>query len=213
MSRRLTLVAHAATEATRRATFPTDEPLEPLGAAKAAALADRLGRVDAAWTSPARRAVQTAIALGLGATVDPALADIDLALWAGRSLAEIEASDAAGLHAWSTDPDAAPHGGESIERLLRRVRGWLDERASDAGRVVAVTHAAVIRAAVVVALDADPGAFWRIDVEPLCFAGFRSRGGRWAFRLSPAVLRDRAGKGFALDPPGPAAPDPDSEDI
>ncbi len=184
MSRRLTLVAHAATEATRQAAFPTDETLEPSGAAKAAALAGTLGRVDAAWTSPARRAVQTAAALGLEATADPALADIDLALWAGRSLAEIEAADAAGLKRWTNDPAAAPHGGESVDHLLRRVRRWLDERASDPGHVVAVTHAAVIRAAVVVALDAAPAAFWRIDVEPLCFASFRSRGGRWTFRLS-----------------------------
>ena len=184
MSRRLTLVCHGATSATRQAAFPADEPLEPLGAAKSAALAKRLGSVDAAWTSPALRAVQTAAALGLNARVDPALSDIDLRLWGGRSLAEVEASDAAGLRSWSTDPSAAPHGGESVEHLLGRVRGWLDERASDAGRVVAITHAAVIRAAVVVALEAAPGAFWRIDVEPLGFADLRSRGSRWTFRIS-----------------------------
>ncbi len=184
MGVRLTLVCHAATEATRQAAFPLDEPLEPLAAAKAAALAASLARVDQAWTSPALRAKQTASALGLDAAIDPALADLDLRLWAGRRLEEVEASDAAGLRRWSTDPTAAPHGGESVERLLRRVGGWLDGKAGHQGRLLAVTHAAIIRAAILVALDAHPRAFWRIDVEPLCFATLQQHGGGWTWRLS-----------------------------
>ncbi len=182
MSLRLTFVAHAATAATRQAAFPADEPLEPLGARKAAALAEALGRVDAAWTSPALRAVQTAVALGLDATADAALADIDMPRWAGRSLAEIQASDAAGLSRWMTDPAASPHGGESVTDLLGRVESWLDSMRHHDGRVLAVTHPSVIRAAVIVALDADPGSFWRVDVEPLYLATFLGRSRRWTLR-------------------------------
>ena len=195
MSLRLTLVSHAATQAMRQAAFPIDEPLEPLGAAKAAGFAAGLGRVDTAWTSPALRAVQTAAALGLRATADPALADIDLRRWAGRSLAEIEAADPAGLRTWSADPTAAPHGGESVERLLQRATRWLEVRARDRGRVLAVTHAAFVRAVLVAVLGADAGAFWRIDVEPLCFVALQGRGGRWTIRLpTPARLMDRDGE-------------------
>lgn len=179
MSLRLTLISHAATGATRAAAFPLDEPLEPQGHAKAAALAGDMGRVDTAWTSPALRALQTAEALGLDASVDPALADIDLRHWAGKSLADVEALDPVGLRRWMDDPGSAPHGGESIESLLRRVAGWLDTVAGRTGRIVAVTHAAVIRAAAVVVLDASPRSFWRIDVEPLCFSRFQARDGRW----------------------------------
>jgi broad specificity phosphatase PhoE len=182
MSLRLTLISHAATQATRAALFPRDEPLESESYAKAAALAGGLGRVDGAWTSPALRAVQTAEALGLEASIDPALQDIDLGEWAGKSLVEVEAADPLGLQRWMADVGAAPHGGESVERLLQRVSHWLDRVSGSAGRFVAVTHAAVIRAAAVVALDANPQSFWRIDVEPLCFSRFQARGGRWTVR-------------------------------
>ena len=49
-------------------------------------------------------------------------------------------------------------------------------------RIVAVTHAAVIRAAMIIVLDADPRAFWRIDVEPLCFARLQIQPGRCSVR-------------------------------
>jgi len=45
-----------------------------------------------------------------------------------------------------------------------------------------VTHAAVIRAAVIHAIDAKPSSFWRIDVAPLCRVDLRSNGERWVLR-------------------------------
>jgi broad specificity phosphatase PhoE len=176
---RLTFIAHGATMATRAALFPRDEPLEAASIAKAAALAPRMGRADAIWTSPALRAIQTAEALGLLATADPLLADIDLGDWAGKSLAELEAADAAGLAKWMEYPSAAPHGGESVTHLLTRIASWLDKTAVSEERIIAVTHAAIIRAAVIVTLDANPKSFWRMDIAPLSFSRFHARGRRW----------------------------------
>ena len=119
MNARLTLVAHASTAATARAVFAGDEGLEPRGAAAAAA-ATRLRRVTRTVCSPARAAVETAAALGLAATVDAGLADWDLGEWRGRALDEV-----AGIAEWVADPDAAPHGGESLTALLARVAAWL----------------------------------------------------------------------------------------
>jgi len=116
---RLTLVAHASTAATARAVFAGDEGLEPRGAAAAAA-ATRLRRVTRTVCSPARAAVETAAALGLAATVDAGLADWDLGEWRGRALDAV-----AGIAEWVADPDAAPHGGESLTALLARVAAWL----------------------------------------------------------------------------------------
>ena len=45
-----------------------------------------------------------------------------------------------------------------------------------------MTHAAVIRAAVLIVLDAPASAFWRIDVEPLSLTDLRFDGRRWALR-------------------------------
>jgi broad specificity phosphatase PhoE len=182
MSLRLTFICHAATAAIRAAHFPADEPLEPLGVAHASALAGSLKRMDAAWTSPALRAVQTATALGLTAVVDPALCDIDLGRWSGQSLAAVGTDDPQGLARWNDDASARPHGGEAITDLLERVRLWLDGIGSGEGRMVAVTHAAVVRAAIVTALDATPLSFWRIDVAPLCLLSIQGRPGHWTLR-------------------------------
>jgi broad specificity phosphatase PhoE len=187
MAVRLTLICHAATQATRKARFPADEPLEPQGLAAAAGLAPVARRVDVALTSPALRAVQTAAALGLTATVDAALADIALGNWAGRSLGEVEAADPSGLAEWMSDPAANPHGGETLLAVMARMAAWLDLMARCEGRIVAVTHAAIIRAVTLITLDAPPIAFWRIDVAPLGVASFRGWGGRWTLRsLAPA---------------------------
>jgi broad specificity phosphatase PhoE len=179
---RLTLICHGATRALREAAFPGDEPLEPQALAKTAALVPLLPRVDAAWSSPARRALETAEALGLAAETEAALADIDVGAWAGQSLADVEASDPAGLASWMSDAAACPHGGETIVALIGRVASWLETVQQSEGRVFAVTHPAVIRAAVLIALDAPPVSFWRIDIEPLCFVRLQGRAGRWTLR-------------------------------
>lgn len=114
MSVILTLICHASTSAVRNVAFPADEPLDPQGHAKASALVGELRRVDAAWTSPALRAMQTAAALQLEAKVNPALRDIDLSCWAGRSFTDVQESDPDGIAAWISQSDAAPHGGESV---------------------------------------------------------------------------------------------------
>ncbi|MEV7009077.1 histidine phosphatase family protein [Streptosporangium sp. NPDC051022] len=176
---RLLLICHASTRATARAAFPGDEPLDGPGLRRAEALAPAMGPARAVRAGELRCA-QTAEALGLRAEPDPLLADCDYGRWSGRTLAEIEAAEPEALAAWLTDPAAAPHGGESIIDLLGRVAGWLS--ALEPGRTVAVTHAAVVRAAVVHAVGAPASAFWRVDVAPLARVELTGRAGRW--RLS-----------------------------
>jgi len=190
MTPRLMLLCHASTDATRRAAFPGDEPLDERAAAKAAASADSLGGFDGAWTSPALRARQTAAALRLSAREDGALRDCDFGCWAGLRLAELQEREPEAVAAWIADPSAAPHGGESILDVLRRVGAWLDARREDRGRGIAVTHPAVIRAAVIHVLGAPPPAFWRIDVEPLSCTDLRRHGDRWTLRSTGCLLGD-----------------------
>jgi broad specificity phosphatase PhoE len=179
---RLTLVRHAPSAATRRSAFPVDEPLDARALEGARALRPRLDRADVAWTGPAARARQTAEALGLDATVAPELDECDFGAWRGRTLAELDTEDPVAVAAWIEDPAAAPHGGESLLALLDRVGGWLSARAADGERVVAVTHAGVIRAALVRALDAPVHAFWRFDVAPLSRTVMHAHDGRWTVR-------------------------------
>jgi broad specificity phosphatase PhoE len=171
----LTLVTHAATAATRRAAFPSDEPVESPPAPASF-------RADLVTTSPALACRQTASALGLTATVDDALRDCDHGHWRGRSLDEVAATEPLAVRSWLTDPAAAPHGGESVLALLARVAAWLDALPRDHERIVAVTHPAVVKAAVVHAILATPLSFWRIDVPPLSRTVLSGRPSSWTLR-------------------------------
>jgi broad specificity phosphatase PhoE len=186
--RRLLLIRHATTDAVRRNAFPIDEPLDDAGRSAASRLAGRLGSGEV-LCSPALRARETAAAAALDATVDPVIAEGDLGTWAGRTLAQVHDVDPDGVSAWLTDPHACPHGGESLSALLARIGGWLDAQAAQDGRAIAVTHAGVVRAAVVHALDAPPAAFWRVDVTPLAVTELHAHDRRWTVaRVNAAVV-------------------------
>lgn len=182
---RLVLIAHAATPATRLAAFGPADPLDAAGLAAASAVMVR--RHDVAVCSPRPACVQTAAALGLSATIDPGLADCDFGRWQGRSLDDVAGAEPDGVRAWLEDPDAAPHGGESLHDLIARIRTWLPGVAvtkATTGTVVAVTHPAVVRAAIVVALTASARSFWRIDVSPLTETVLVGGGERWNLRIT-----------------------------
>jgi broad specificity phosphatase PhoE len=180
MTTRLKLICHAPTSAVRASAFPADEPLEPRVLQRLAALSHRLHRADHYLTSPALRAMQTAEALSLTATIASALRDCDYGNWTGRSLEEVQAKEPEAVAEWLRNPAAAPHGGESIVALIERVAVWLEEMKATPGVTVAVTHASVIRAAIAAAIESGPRSFWRIDVAPLTLARLNGANGRWA---------------------------------
>lgn len=136
--------------ATRTSVVPDDEP-----ATGALPEWSRfLGRTGTVVTSPARRC---AVA---GAAVDERLRPWDLGAWTGRDLAELD------LEAWRADPGYDAHGGESLHALAARVGRVLAEWHGRGGRLVAVTHAAVVKVAVVHALRAPVESTWDVDVAP-----------------------------------------------
>jgi broad specificity phosphatase PhoE len=176
--RRLLLVRHASTDAVRAAAFGADEPLDTAGRAAAAQLGRRLPRADEVLVSAARRARETAQRAGLVATAESP-GECDFGRWAGRPLRELADAEPDGVRAWMTDPDAAPHGGESLTSLLERVRVWLAAQAQLERTAIAITHAGVVKAAIVTALDAPPLAFWRIDVAPASITELHAHDERW----------------------------------
>jgi broad specificity phosphatase PhoE len=191
--RRLYLVRHAPTSATRAAAFPLDEPLDDRGRAAAACCV--VPACQSILSSPALRCRETAEIAGLhDVRIDDALAECDFGSWAGRSLADVHAADPEGAAAWMTDPDAAPHGGESLTRFAGRVGGWLDRQAADGpGRVVALTHGGVVKAALVHALAAPLRAFWQFDVATLSITELHACDGRWTVARVNAGSAARVG--------------------
>lgn len=170
---------HAPTSSSRGRVFPDDEPLDADAWVAATRLAEMLPWGSDAICSPALRCRQTASAARLDPRLEPALLECDFGSWSGRTLADVNEADPDAARCWMTDPDARPHGGESLTAFSVRVAGWLDEQASQDGVAVAITHAGVIRAAIVHALAAPTAAFWRIDVSPLTVTELRGGHGVW----------------------------------
>jgi broad specificity phosphatase PhoE len=187
---RLTLVSHGMTDAMTAARFPDDEPLNETGR-RQAINAEALAGLDIAdpqarqLAGPERRARETARMLGLSPTAESGLADLDCGRWRGLALDAVRPE---GLAAWLADPAVAPHGGESVVELIGRVAGWLTSVTHNAMqhstlRITAVTHPAVIRAAILLALDSPPKSFWRIDIAPVSRTILHFRDAHWTLRL------------------------------
>lgn len=199
MTVRVIFVSPATGPALREARFAADEApdsagapdgtgaLDEAGLRAARAAAGRLPVPGHAFVSPSARCRATAAALG----IDPAAAGrpgelrgCAMGRWRGRTLDEVAAEEPQAVMAWLTDPDAAPHGGESVRELSERVGRWLDGLTGLTGRVVVVAEPDVVRAAAVHALGAPLHAYWRLDVPPLTATELSGRAGRWNLRVS-----------------------------
>lgn len=174
------LVAHALTPAMRHQVFGGDDEPDP---SALVAVGNHLTG-DRVLASPARAAVRTAEAFGATPEVEPALRDRGHGTWTGRRYAELAAEQPDAVRRWLTDPHWAPPDGETVGQLVDRVAGWLS---SGTGSVVAVTHPAVIRAALVHVLRAPLDSFPLIDVRPLATARLSRHHGhgprKWSFAL------------------------------
>jgi broad specificity phosphatase PhoE len=179
MTARLVFICHASTDAVRRSAFPADEPLDGIGKRGAFGLAGSVPHGDRIWSSPELRARQTAQLLGLNAAVEPALRDCDYGGWSGQSFDDVSAREPDAVAIWLRDPAAAPHGGESLLAFMQRVATWLGGELIQHRQSIVITHAAVIRAAIVHAIAATPQSFWRIDVAPLSCTRLSGNEGRW----------------------------------
>jgi broad specificity phosphatase PhoE len=179
MTMRLHLLCVASTPSIRSASFPSNDSLDAQGRKALEAFAGRLPPFDKAWTSPDASAIQTAEILGLRSETDPMLRDCDFGRWSGRSLADVQTTEPDALATWLRDPTSAPHGGESFAGVVERVHSWMDGLLATSGSTLAITHPAVIRAAIVGALGAGPRAFRHIDIAPLSRAKLSSDGRRW----------------------------------
>ncbi|MEV0379392.1 histidine phosphatase family protein [Nonomuraea sp. NPDC050643] len=149
----------ATTPGMRTACFPADEDADPASLSRAAALRLPAGT---AWVAPAPAARQTAAAMGLEPRVVAALAEADCGRWRGLPYGRVAEEEPEALARWLADPEAAPHGGESLAAMAARVAGWLDTmRERPEGVVVCdvgVIRAALAHASTTTAIAATPHA-------------------------------------------------------
>lgn len=162
----------------RSACFPSDEPADAASlrqAANAEALDSRTGE-KSLWAAPATAARQTADALGWAAIEVPELAEVDSGRWRGLPYTQVAQTEPAALAAWLSDPEAAPHGGESQADLAARVAGWLDKAELVS---IVICDVGVIRAALGHALGLGPLQTARFDVAPLTTTELLPARGGW----------------------------------
>ena len=149
-------VRHGETEWNAEGRFcgRTDVPLSEAGRRQARLLGLRVKplRVIALYSSPLRRALETARIIGevtgRESVVDPRLAELNYGAWEGLTLEEIKGSGPAIYEAWDQDPGSlAPPEGESGEQLIQRVVPFMAEVAQKhaGGNVMVVCHKTVCR--------------------------------------------------------------------
>jgi broad specificity phosphatase PhoE len=178
------LVRHAAHDLVDRVLVGRMDgvALNDLGREQALALRARLESFDilAVQSSPRQRAIETAAiiagARGLEVTVCPALDEVDFGVWTGLSFADLTArSD---WSAWNSARESTrPPLGETMPEAQKRITSYLDDMhaSQPKGCIVMVTHAELIRAALlhVMALPLDDWA--RLDIPPASIARLQIR--------------------------------------
>lgn len=175
---RLHLLSSAGTFTRNSVAFPSDEPLGRHGR-RMLSKVGRLPPTEVVLCSPTCCAAQTAEGLGLTPTTSPQLRDCDFGSWAGLSLEEVQSRSPEKLAEWLRNSHAAPHGGESFADVTRRVAEWMSGLLAQHTSILAITHPAVIRAAVTHVLAAAPEAFRHIDIGPLTRVIFSRVSTRW----------------------------------
>lgn len=152
-----------------------DVGLSPEGRRRARALAQALEglALQAVYTSPLRRALETALPLaaarGLSPVVDEDLRELDFGELEGMTYEEIAARHPKLYAAWMGRPTEVRFpGGESYAELRRRVSRALPElRARHAGDEIAVVaHGGVNRVVLAEALALPPEAVFRLAQAP-----------------------------------------------
>jgi alpha-ribazole phosphatase len=170
------LVRHGETAWNRARRFQgaRDIELSDRGRAQAARLGAALAgeRFDAVYTSPLRRARDTAAACGARLDLAPVALDgvreVGLGEWEGLPVETVVERYGDHYHRWLAAPAAnPPPGGEPLGELQRRVSAAVESLAArhPDGRVLVVSHGGVIAAFVCGCLGLGLDALWRIRVE------------------------------------------------
>ena len=151
-----------------------DAPLSPRGEAQAARLAAGLAptRFDAIYTSPLRRARDTAAACGAALGLAPValddLREVGLGDWEGLTMTTVLAQDGERYRRWLEGPvEHPPSGGEPMVSLAGRVQAALAGIGAQhpEGRVLVVSHGGAISSALCGWLGQPMNTIWSIRLD------------------------------------------------
>lgn len=131
-----------------------------------------------AISSPARRARETALALGLKPSLQPAFNEQDFGRWTGHTHDGIRRVSEADYDAfWRAPASNRPPGGESFVEQIARVGTAVD--ALPEGDAIIVAHAGTIRAVLAIALGLSAEHALRVVIDPLSLTRADRLEGGW----------------------------------
>jgi alpha-ribazole phosphatase len=172
------LIRHAPVDGPRGVIHGPDAPADVSDAAAFAALRARLPKNAFAVCSPARRAWETAAALGLDPIKEPNFREQDFGAWTGRRHNDLVAELGAAYQDFWKSPASNPlPGGETFVDQISRARAGL--AALPPGDVVLVAHSGTIRAVLAIALDLAPDGALRFVIDPLSLTRIDRLDGGW----------------------------------
>ncbi len=167
------LIRHGETQANREGIFRGrgEVPLSPAGLEQAAELRARFAGagVQRVYSSPLRRAAETAAACFPGLEIEPQelVNNLDLGRWSGRRKQEISAEEPEMWRRWLEEPERlAFPGGESLAAVKARARAF-NRLLAEAGceRIAVVSHRSVLKALLAEALGLGEKWFWKFHLD------------------------------------------------
>ena len=175
----LIVVRHGRTEANASGLLlgrRLDPDLDELGRLQAAALGGVLPAARVI-SSPLRRTLATAEALGRPVDVDERWVELDYGELDGTPLRDVPREV---WSAWRADPSWAPSGGESLVELGARVREACASLADEAAErdVIVVTHVSPVKASLAWALGVGDEISFRAYVAPASITTIATAGSR-----------------------------------
>jgi alpha-ribazole phosphatase len=175
---RLWLIRHAPVDGPRGVIHDVDAPVDLGDTQRIDALRSSLPAGSAAYCSPARRTVETALALGLDPIREEAFREQNFGAWTGRRHSEIARGlgDAYEVF-WREPATNRPPGGESFADQVERVAAGL--ATLPAGDVILVVHSGTIRAALAIALETSAESALRFVIDPLSLTRIDRLDGTW----------------------------------
>jgi broad specificity phosphatase PhoE len=176
MTASIILVRHGQTawNATEVFRGRIDIELDEAGLKQAELLGEHLGQreLEAVYSSPLKRAVQTAEAIvrhhhGLAVEIAPGLNDMDFGEWQGLSLQEVRSRFSESFEMWVTEPHRGRiPSGESLDDVRQRVLTLVNQIVDKhEGTVVLVSHRVVSKVLICALLGLDNSRFWDIRLD------------------------------------------------
>jgi len=176
MALRLVLIRHGETDWNRERRYQghRDTPLSENGRAQAEAAGRSLAgeRLAAVWSSPLRRARETAAAIaapqGLPVRVEEAFGEMHFGEWEGLTVDEVSTRFPELHRAWLDTPHlVALPGAETLEEVRSRALKGLESLrgAHDGGTVCLVSHGVTSRILILEALGLGLERVWSLQVS------------------------------------------------